>query len=383
MERSEHKLAEAPLADGGEHEPAKLLLVGSDPDSRTALIGLLEKRRHQCDHVSRLDEAQTALARDRYDLILLNRALPDGDGLDLAPFVQKTSPATKTIVFSRNGSFKCALQAMRCGAVDCISTPVDPDELIDRVDSALTRSREERQREQRIQKLQSICKELNVARAEIADQVDALCNDLAAAYQELTEQVNQVALATEFRTLARQELDIEELLRTTLEYLLTKTGPTNAAVFLPDSARHYNLGAYVNYDCPRDSVDALLDHLCDAICPQMSEEPEIVAFDDAREFSQWIGMDGDFLAESQVIALSCLHEEECLAVLVLFRSRSTPFEAKLATTLDIIRSTFAEQLSRIIHIHHRARPEWPKEAGGDEGDFDDEFGYGYEGGLAA
>ena len=147
MERSEHKLAEAPLADGGEHEPAKLLLVGGDPDSRTALIGLLEKRRHQCDHVSRLDEAQAALARDRYDLILLNRALPDGDGLDLAPFVQKTSPATKTIVFSRNGSFKCALQAMRCGAVDCVSTPVDPDELIDRIDSALARSREERQRE--------------------------------------------------------------------------------------------------------------------------------------------------------------------------------------------------------------------------------------------
>ena len=47
-------------------------------------------------------------------------------------------------------------------------------------------------------------------------------------------------------------------------HLLTKTGPTNAAVFLPDSVDHYGLGAYVNYDCPRESIAALLDALATA-----------------------------------------------------------------------------------------------------------------------
>ena len=383
MERFDPNVADATAAQAREGESAKMLLVGGDPKSHALLLDLLAQRRHHCTHVTRLDEARHAIARTHYDLILLNRALPDGDGLDLAPLVQKESPATKTIVFSEGGSFKGALQAMRCGAVDCITPPVDPDELADRIDSALRRSRDERRRELSIHKLQSICRELNVARAEVADQVDALCNDLAGAYQDLTEQVNEIALATEFRTLVRQELDVEELLRTTLEYLLTKTGPTNAAVFLPDSDRHYSLGAYVNYDCPRESVDNLLEHLCDAICPQMSEEPEIVAFDDAREFAQWIGVEGDSLAESQVIALSCLHEEDCLAVLVLFRHCDKPFDPKLATTLDIIRSAFAEQLARIIHVHHRARPQWPRDADEYDEYDDDDYGFGYEGGLAA
>jgi DNA-binding response OmpR family regulator len=382
MERSEHNVVDSTLRPARQVEPAKMLLVGGDGSSKATLLELLQQRRHECTHVGCLDEARLALAHHRYDLILLNRSLPDGDGLDLAALVQQKSPATKTIVFSENGSFKSALQAMRCGVIDCITTPIDPDELADRIDAALQRSRDERRRELNLHKLQTICQELNIAHTEIAEQVDTLCNDLAAAYQELTEQIDEIALATEFRTLARQELDVEELLRTTLEYLLTKTGPTNAAVFLPDSEQHYSLGAYVNYDCPRESVDQLLSHLCDAICPQMSEEPEIVAFDDAREFAQWIGADGSSLADSQVIALSCIHEGDCLAVLVLFRSREKPFEPRLGITLDIIRAAFAEQLARIIHVHHRARPQWPQEA--DEYDeYDDDYGFGYEDGLAA
>ena len=50
---------------------------------------------------------------------------------------------------------------------------------------------------------------------------------------------------------------------------------------LPDTAGQYALGAYVNYDCPRDSMSLLLDYLCQAICPQMAGESQIVSFDDA------------------------------------------------------------------------------------------------------
>jgi DNA-binding response OmpR family regulator len=357
-------------------------VVGGEPEDRTAIVAMLNRRSHRCTHVNRLDEAQAAVVRRRYDLILLHAELPDGDGLSLALFVQKTSPTTKTIVLSDKGSLKAALKAMRCGAIDFMNTPLNMDELADRVDSALEKSHDEQQRERRIARLQRICRELSVAREEIAGQVESLCNDLVNAYQELTDQINDVAMVTEFRTLLRMELDVEEVLRTMLEYALTKTGPTNAAVFLPDGNGTYGLGAYVNYDCPRQSIDLLLDHLCDAICPQMALETEIVAFDDAEEFAQWIDMD-EGLADSQVIALSCLHGGECMAVIVLFRSRTDPYDPKLAGTLDLLRTIFAEHLSNLIRIHHRAHPEWPDEAEDDGPSFDDEFGGGYEGGLAA
>ncbi|MEM7227968.1 MAG: hypothetical protein AAF432_04050, partial [Planctomycetota bacterium] len=207
-------------------------------------------------------------------------------------------------------------------------------------------------------------------------QVDTLCNDLVNAYQELSDQMGEVALATEFRTLMRQELDVEELLRTMLEYLLTKTGPTNAAVFLPDAEGQYSLGAYVNYDCPRDSVAVLLDHLSEVICPSLAVETGIVSFNEVDDFSAWAGEDADFLADSNVIAYGCHHEGDCMAVVVLYRDASTPYDADTPTMIDTMRMIFAEQLGRIIRIHHRATPQWPAEASDDTygfGDYDDDF----------
>jgi FixJ family two-component response regulator len=330
------------------------------------------------------------VTRSRFDVILLSHHLPGGESLTLAPMVQKVSPTTKTIVVSAPGAdpFNTAVAAIRSGVVDFIALPAEPADFISRVDSAVIKSRVEQQREDRLTRLKKLCEELNSARIEISDQVDSLCNDLVNAYQDIAEQMNDVAMSSEFRTLLKQELDVEDLLRTTLEYLLTKTGPTNAAVFLPDSSGSYNLGAYVNYDCPRQTIGVLLDHLCHAICPQMANEPEIVSFDDADEFAEWIGTDAGFLAGSQVIAFSCRHKKDCLAVIVLFRNKSTQFGATLGSVIDALRPIIAEQLSNVIRVHHRARPSWPKEATGGNGedgelDYNDDLGFGFEGGLAA
>lgn len=361
---------------------SRILVVGGDSEFRAAVVGRLSDDRRQCTHVGRIDEAFTAVTAHRFDLIMVNADLPDGDGIEFARRVGGRSPFTATIIFSETESFTSAVGALRCGAVDFIRVPVDLDELAERVDAALSRGRSERSREQRIRKLHHICKELHDARDEISDRVDVLCNDLVGAYQELTDQIGEVAMASEFRTLLRQELDIEDLLRTMLEFMLCKTGPTNAAVFLPDPDQQYSLGAYVNYDCPRESIDRLLDHLGDAICPQMSDEHDLVKFDDADQFSEWIGMEDGLLGDSQVVAFSCMHEDECLAVLVLFRSRTNPFEADLAGTLDILRSIFAEQLSHIIAVHHRATPQWPDDAHDEDSDYD-EYGFGFGGGMAA
>lgn len=362
-------------------DPSTILIVGGDPAFRAELAGHLQARRHRCTHVNRLDEARTVVSGQRHDLVLLNPDLPDGDGFDLVQQIHHASSCTKTMVFSEVDSFGLALRALRSGAIDFVRTPVQLDEIVERIDVALVRSHTEKEREDRIRRVHRICRELNSARDEISEQVDVMCNDLMHAYRDLSDQISDAAMASEFRTLLRQELDMEEVLRTTLEYLLTKTGPTNAAVFLPDSDQHYSLGAYVNFDCDRESIDRLLDHLGEMICPQMSDELELVSFDDGGEFAEWIGMDSDLLADSQFLAFSCHDAGECLAVVILFRSRSNAYDTDLAGTLDILRTIFAEQLARIIRVHHRSTPEWPKDAGADDGDFDD-FGYGF-GGMAA
>ncbi|MHC4415136.1 MAG: GAF domain-containing protein [Planctomycetota bacterium] len=378
MESLDREIAEAFKERPPRRGPGRILVVGGTDDIRSMLLAKLTAHRHRCVCVGRLDEARAAVARGRFDLVLLDLSLPDGDALELARALQQTSPSTKTIALSDTGSFAQAVQALRCGVVDLVNAGIAPDDLAERINLALVASRADKQRDDHLAQLKVICKKLVAARDEVSEHLDGLCQDLAGAYQDMSLQMSEVAMATEFRTLLRQELDMEELLRTALEYLLAKTGPTNAAVFLPDAQGCFDLGAYVKYDCPRETITVLLNHLCQSVCPHMTEETEIVSFDDADEFAAWIGAEAGFLAGCQVVAFSCMLEGKCLAVMVLFRRKDEPFEESLVPTIDILRTIFAEQIANVVKVHHRAAPQWPKDPLDDEYDCNDydEFGFG-------
>ncbi len=383
MDHLDQEIADAftekPMTQG----PGRILLVGGSARLQSDLAAKLALRQHHSECVAGLEEGQAALARQDYDLVVLAPALPDGSGLTLAQMLREATPPTKTVVLSSETSFEQAVEALRSGAIDLVDTSTPLDGIVNRIEAALRVSRVDGHREQRLAQLKVVCKKLVAAREEVSDHLDQLCKDLVAAYEDVSEQMSEVAMAAEFRTLLRQELDVEDLLRTALEYLLTKTGPMNAAVFLPDSNSRFELGAYVNYDCPRETITVLLNHLCRAVCPQMTEETEIVSFDDAAAFADWVGADAGFLSGCQVLAYSCMHEGRCMAVMVLFRSKDEPFEESLAASIDILRAIFAEQVAHVIKVHHRASPSWPKDPLEDDeheaGDYDD---YGF-GGLVA
>lgn len=361
----------------------RILIVGGAPDVRVRMVDRLREDGHRCTHVADLASARAALRRRRFDLFIVHPVLCDGKGLDLVRQLHGDPRIIRSILFAEAPTTDLTIEAIRAGASDVLVGEPDGDVLSDRVHAALRSAETEKVRAKRIRKLQKICKDLDSARTEISDQVDLLCDDMLAAYRNLTERMDDMVIASEFRTLIRQELDVEDALRTALQYLLTRTGPTNAAVFLPDEGLRYNLGAYVNFDCPRESINTLLDHFSRMICPQIAHEPDIVAFDDAREFSEWIGVDDCVFSDSNVLAFACPHEGKSMAVVILFRHGSNPFPAELAGTLDTLRTLFAEQLARLTEVHHRARPQWPAAPDDifDE-DFGDDTGFGF-GGLAA
>ena len=110
-----------------------------------------------------------------------------------------------------------------------------------------------------------------------------------------------------------------------LEFVLARSGPTNAAVFLPTTSGDYSLGAYVNYDCPKETVDMLLDHIANTVAPRFEKSPEIIQLADARKLDDFAGGDAAWLGESGVIGFACRHESEVLAIVMLFRDRLSPF----------------------------------------------------------
>lgn len=194
--------------------------------------------------------------------------------------------------------------------------------------------------------------------------------------------MKQLTVGGEYRGLILGELDIESLLRTTLEFVLSRSGPTNAAVFLPTTSGDYSLGAYVNYDCPKDTCDILLDHLANVVAPRFSDVGAVEHLTDEAGRARYIGDDAAWMGDSHVLGLGCRAEGECLAIFLLFRDSRAPFPDALPEELQTIGEMFAGQLARVIKIHHRHLPKekWGM-LGDPEPDHEDEEGFG--GGLAA
>ena len=363
------------IPEKAERPPARprVLIVSGSRLERMRLASRLADR--ECGSISDCglaDSAKAAIAAvdgHAYDVAIIRCDLPDGSGVELARALSQRGGGPASILVAENPTVEQAVEAMRSGALDIVSTGVDAGQLGRSMRAALERARELKEREARIERLTRVCRRLNQARHDVTRQVSSLCGDMVNAYQELSGQVLQIGIAGEFGSLIRQELDVESLLRTTLEFVLAKIGPTNAAVFLPASSGDFSLGAYVNYDCPKDTADVLLDHLAAVIAPRMEHQTELKSLATEEQLGAFLGEDAHWLADSGVVMFACHHEEECLAVVALFRDRRTPFTERLLPTLGVIRELFGKQLARVIHIHHRHLPkdQW---GGFDEGEDD-------------
>ncbi|MGP1273065.1 MAG: GAF domain-containing protein [Phycisphaerales bacterium] len=267
-----------------------------------------------------------------------------------------TRPSVVPVLVTDEPTLDLAVDAMRCGAADLLEVPGDEHTIRTSLSLAIDRARTTHHRELRVERLRSVCRQLNTARQQITSQVSGMCNDLVEAYQELSGQIDTLALCGEFNGVVRQELDIESLLRVVLEFLLAKVGPTNAAIFLPSSGEEFSLGAYVNCDLNPETIDSLLDHLAESLAPRFEHRPGVHVFETRRDTTRVLGGDAHWLADRAMVVFPCHQDDECLAVVALFRDDRQPFDAGATDMLRTLASLFAAQLSRIIHVHHRHLP---------------------------
>jgi two-component system response regulator PilR (NtrC family) len=103
----------------------RLLVVDDEPDLRTLYELTLLKIGYQVDAASDMTEARQCLAHTRYDLLITDMRLPDGLGLDLVRELQSAQRAEKSIVVTAYGSAESAVDALKAGAFDYLTKPVD------------------------------------------------------------------------------------------------------------------------------------------------------------------------------------------------------------------------------------------------------------------
>ena len=113
------------------------LVVDDEPDIRELLS--LTLGRMDIDTVAAEDvgSARKALDEQRFDICLTDMRLPDGDGLELVEWMQTHAAGTPVAVITAHGNVETAVQALKLGAFDFISKPLDLQNLRTIVQNAL------------------------------------------------------------------------------------------------------------------------------------------------------------------------------------------------------------------------------------------------------
>ena len=117
--------------------PESVLLVEDTPSLSMVYQSALERAGLSVNPVFSAREALATYRKKHNKLILLDLMLPDGNGLDILNEIHQTSPGSKVVVITANGSINRAVEAMRGGAFDFLVKPFDDRRLLSAVENAI------------------------------------------------------------------------------------------------------------------------------------------------------------------------------------------------------------------------------------------------------
>jgi two-component system response regulator PilR (NtrC family) len=124
----------------------RLLVVDDEPDLRTLYELTLLREGYDVECAGTVDEAWTMLGERGYQLVITDMRLPDGSGLDLLQRMEQAARSEKAIVITAYASPENAVEALKAGAYDYLTKPVDLRQFRAVVASALGRTPAPRER---------------------------------------------------------------------------------------------------------------------------------------------------------------------------------------------------------------------------------------------
>ena len=119
----------------------KRLLLIDDDASFNLMLKTFLGRFYDVDSALNGKEGFTRLKKATYDLLICDLRLPDHYGLDLLREVKELLSDLPIILMTGYGDIKSAVEAMKLGAIDYISKPVDPEELLKTINNALKKKK--------------------------------------------------------------------------------------------------------------------------------------------------------------------------------------------------------------------------------------------------
>jgi two-component system, OmpR family, response regulator QseB len=118
----------------------RVLIIEDDPSISEGLALTLKRAGYAVDSCATLSQARASLLVERFDLILLDLGLPDGDGLDWLRQMRQEDRHTPVLIMTARDELPAKVQGLDQGADDYLVKPFQPEELLARMRVALRRS---------------------------------------------------------------------------------------------------------------------------------------------------------------------------------------------------------------------------------------------------
>src|SRR5215469_8694032 len=120
-----------------------ILIIDDELEIRESLQTLLEFEGYEVDSAANGAQGLAKLGGRPFDLVLLDLALPDRNGIELLPEIRALDPQISVIMITAYGTVENAVRAMQSGAANFLQKPWDNEKLLADVRAAVARRRAE------------------------------------------------------------------------------------------------------------------------------------------------------------------------------------------------------------------------------------------------
>jgi two-component system OmpR family response regulator len=117
----------------------RILLVEDEEDAARLTASLIAQAGFDVDQTRCLSAARDAVERSNYDLLLLDRRLPDGDGLSLMPLARELRPGIRVMMLTAMDDTGEKVSSFDLGADDYVTKPFQGEELVARIRACVRR----------------------------------------------------------------------------------------------------------------------------------------------------------------------------------------------------------------------------------------------------
>lgn len=119
---------------------SKILVIDDEKSIRNTLKEILEYEKHEVSHAAEGVEGLKMANETRFDIILCDIKMPGMDGLEVLEKIQEINNDTPVVMISGHGTIETAVEAIKKGAFDFISKPLDLNRVLITIRNAMDRS---------------------------------------------------------------------------------------------------------------------------------------------------------------------------------------------------------------------------------------------------